>query len=87
MSQLVQFGNELRRPMADYLRDGVYELRIRQLGVNYRILYGFVGRNVVLVSHGLTKEKVVPPMEFELAIRRLEKFRENPVKHTSHEEL
>jgi hypothetical protein len=27
---LAQFGHELRRPAADYLRDGIYELRAKQ---------------------------------------------------------
>jgi phage-related protein len=50
-------GHDLRRPEADYLRDGIYELRIRLGRVNYRLLYFFFARNVVLVAHGLTKEK------------------------------
>ncbi|MEX2316494.1 MAG: type II toxin-antitoxin system RelE/ParE family toxin [Pirellulales bacterium] len=86
LDRLARFGNELRRPISDYLRDGVYELRIRHLGINYRVLYGFVGKNVVLVSHGFTKEKAVPPTEIELALRRLAKFRKNPAAHTSSEE-
>lgn len=40
---LASLGHELRRPMADYLRDGVYELRVRHGHVNYRILYFFHG--------------------------------------------
>ena len=35
---LEQFGHELRRPHADYLRDGIYELRVKREGVNYRML-------------------------------------------------
>lgn len=35
---LAELGHELRRPMADYLRDGIYELRIRDGRVNYRLL-------------------------------------------------
>ena len=37
-------GNQLRRPLADYLRDGVRELRIKSGRVNYRILYSFALR-------------------------------------------
>jgi phage-related protein len=73
--------------MADYLRDGVYELRIRHSGVNFRILYGFVGQNVVLVSHGITKERAVPSIEIESALRRLAKYRNHPSRHTSTEEI
>jgi hypothetical protein len=47
---LEQQGHELRRPIADFLRDGIYELRPSVQGVNYRILYFFSGRNVVVVS-------------------------------------
>src|SRR5688572_22916467 len=60
LQRLAEFGRELRRPTADYLRDGVYELRIKHLGVNYRILYGFVGQDIVLVSHGISKKQKVP---------------------------
>src|SRR3990172_11187812 len=75
LQRLADFGRELRRPTADVLRDGVYELRINHLGVNYRILYGFVGRDVVLVSHGITKERKVPAKEIDLAAERLAKYR------------
>lgn len=34
LRRLGEFGRELRRPSADLLRDGVYELRIQYLGVN-----------------------------------------------------
>ena len=87
LQRLAESGSELRRPTADYLRDGVYELRINHLGVNYRVLYGFVGKNIVLVSHGITKEKQVPAKEIELAVKRLEKYRQNPTKHSSTEEV
>lgn len=40
ISMLEQFGRELRRPRADMLRDGIYELRTEVAGVNYRLLYG-----------------------------------------------
>jgi phage-related protein len=83
LQRLSDFGRELRRPTADYLRDGVYELRIKHLGVNYRILYGFVGQDIVLVSHGITKEKKVPAKEIELAAKRIAKYHSNPERHGS----
>ena len=43
LRRLAEVGHELRRPEADYLRDGLYELRARQGHVNYRILYFFHG--------------------------------------------
>ncbi|MGO9257708.1 MAG: type II toxin-antitoxin system RelE/ParE family toxin [Bryobacteraceae bacterium] len=37
-------GRELRRPEADFLRDGIYELRVSLRGVHFRILYFSTGR-------------------------------------------
>lgn len=85
LQRLADFGHELRRPTADLLRDGVYELRLAYLGVNYRILYGFVGKDLVLVSHGITKEKKVPAKEIDLACIRLKKFGTNPKKYAVEE--
>jgi phage-related protein len=36
-----EVGHELRRPEADFLRDGIYEIRVSLQGVHYRILYFF----------------------------------------------
>jgi hypothetical protein len=44
IERLGDLGHELRRPEADLLRDGIYELRIGMQGVNYRLLYFFHGR-------------------------------------------
>ncbi len=71
---LERFGHELRRPYADYLRDGIYELRARHGNVHYRMLYFFCGRGVV-VTHGFVKRgRRVPPEQIELAIRRKEEY-------------
>lgn len=79
---LAQLGHDLRRPMADYLRDGIHELRIRQGHVNYRILYFFHGQAVAILAHGLTKEDEVPNADIERAIQRKEAFAKDPAKHT-----
>lgn len=55
IDRLSELGHELRRPEADFLRDGIYELRVRHVTVNYRILYFFAGKQVVVLSHGFTK--------------------------------
>src|ERR1700688_806886 len=60
-------GHELRRPIADFLRDGIYELRPTYQGVHYRILYFFSGKNIVVISHGLSKESEVPAVEIDRA--------------------
>lgn len=69
IEELAEWGHEMRRPHADFLRDGIYELRWRHQSVNYRILYFFQGRSAVVLSHGFTKEDVVPPKEIEQALK------------------
>lgn len=80
---LRQFGHELRRPHADSLRDGVYELRTKVGRVNYRILYGFVGKDVVLVSHGITKQREVPDKDMDTAAARLALYAKDPDRHAA----
>src|SRR5438552_3015951 len=57
LMRLAALGHELRRPEADLLRDGIYELRIGLSHINYRLLYFFSGKDAVIVSHGFTKEE------------------------------
>jgi phage-related protein len=86
IQQLASTGHELRRPAADYLRDGVYELRAKHIQVQYRILYFFHGQNVAILAHALIKEgNQVPVTEIERAIRRKEQFEANPEAHTYEE--
>jgi phage-related protein len=75
-------GHELRRPAADFLRDGIYELRPTFQGLNYRILYFFSGRNVVVVSHGIVKEAAVPEVEINRAVEHKKDFEADPEAHT-----
>ena len=78
-------GHELRRPEADFLRDGIYELRVGMGGVHHRILYFFHGAMAAVVSQGLVKERVVPPKEIDRAAERKKRFEANPAKHTYEE--
>jgi len=84
VEQLAACGHELRRPAADFLRDGIYELRVRHMHVNYRILYFFHAGRAVL-SHGLTKTDVVPDADIERALSRREAFMRDPERHTHSE--
>lgn len=80
---LSEQGHELRRPAADYLRDGIYELRAKAGRVQYRMLYFFHGRQAVVISHGITKQEAsVPPTEIERARRRKQFFDADPPRHT-----
>src|SRR5690348_18212243 len=82
IDRLAQMGHELRRPEADYLRDGIYELRASYQGVHFRMLYFFHQQEAIVVSHGLAKEQRVQFREVELARRRKAKFEANPSRHT-----
>jgi len=82
LGRLEQMGHELRRPEADYLRDDIHGLRIRHQNVNYRILYFFHGRKAAVVSHGIVKEKKVPPKEIEVAVQRKRRFEADPKTHS-----
>jgi phage-related protein len=85
LERLREMGHELRRPEADFLRDGIYELRISLHGVHHRILYFFHGTTIAVVSHGLVKERLVPPKEIDRAVNRRERFEANPSSHTYRE--
>lgn len=84
VERLGEMGHELRRPEADYLRDDIYELRVRFQSVNYRMLYFFHSRGAV-ISHGLTKEDKVPEREIDRAVRNKARFEAEPDKHTYEE--
>src|SRR5262245_39397690 len=79
--RLVEMGHELRRPEADFLRDGIYELRTKKGRVNYRILYFFHGPQVAILGQALTKEGAIPNAEIERAMKRKEAFTRNPARH------
>ncbi len=83
IDRLATYGHELRRPIADYLRDGIYELRAKHLNVQYRIFYYFEGKNVVVLNHAIVKKTLaVSKKDIDLAIKRKEKFELNPEQHT-----
>jgi hypothetical protein len=75
-------GHELRRPIADSVREGIYELRPSYQSVHYRILYFFSGKDVVVLSQGITKEGEVPEVEINRAVERKKRFEADPKAHT-----
>ena len=83
IDRLATYGHELRRPIADYLRDGIYELRAKHRNVQYRIFYYFEGQNVVVLNHAIVKKtSAVPNKDIDLAIKRKEKFERDRKQHT-----
>lgn len=83
MEQLAAMGHELRRPAADYLRDGIYELRAKSGRVQYRILYFFHGRDVVVLAHAIVKAgAAVPAADVDKAGHRKRMYERDPDEHT-----
>lgn len=82
LERLAALGHELRRPEADYLRDNIYELRVRLRNANYRMLYFFHERAMAVLSHGVVKEHRVPPNEIDRAAERKRQFDSDPTRHT-----
>jgi phage-related protein len=70
ITRLEASGHELRRPEADYLRDGIWELRIRSGRVHFRLLYFHHRERVCVVAHGLTKQDRVPDRDIDIALAR-----------------
>lgn len=85
MALLGEQGNELPRPAADYLDEGIYELRARVGKVQYRVLYFFHGARRAVLAHAITKTDKIPPPEMERAKRRRKAFERDPQEHTYEE--
>ena len=79
---LKEFGHTLRRPYAENLGHGLYELRMRLGRVQYRILYFFHGQTAVVLAHALTKEAQIPQADLTRALHRKALFETNPEKYT-----
>ena len=75
-------GHELRRPAADYVRDGIHELRARRGRTHYRLLYFFHGKHLAVIDHALIKESAIPPADMKRAIERRRAFEADPEAHT-----
>lgn len=71
ISYLEEKGETLRRPIAEYLGNKIYELRPKQI----QILYGFAGQELAVILHAFRKKtNPVPPEEKRLAETRLGDF-------------
>jgi phage-related protein len=56
-SLLEKYGHKLRRPHVEYLRDKIYELRVRTMNGNIRLLYFFVEKNKIIITNGFKKKR------------------------------
>ncbi len=68
-------GPDLQRPYADFLRDGIRELRVGFGGNAYRALYFFCIGDLIVVTHAFMKKTdAVPFGEIERALRHKADF-------------
>lgn len=69
ISLLEEMGPQVPRPYADLLRDGIHELRIKLTGSQFRVLYFFCFRDMVVLTHAFTKTTAqVPPDQIKKAM-------------------
>ncbi len=74
MEQLERHGPDLPRPYADVVQGKIRELRIRFGSNQYRFLYFFFGKKIV-VTHGFMKKTdTAPVQEIESAERAMADF-------------
>lgn len=67
---LEEHGPNLQRPYADFLRDGIRELRVSLGGNAYRALYFFIIGDLIVITHAFMKKTdAVPAGEIERALR------------------
>ena len=64
---LKQFGHNVRRPIADYLGEGIYELRPQA----HRVFYFYFMKDSVVLLHMIRKRTdKIPPNDLSLCIKR-----------------
>lgn len=72
--ELKNQGHNLRRPLADYLGDDIYELRPK----DNRIFYFFFLRHSAVLVHALRKKiNQIPLEDFHLCLKRKRQIEEN----------
>ena len=72
---LEEKGPNLPRPYADFLEDGIHELRIKLKGTQVRILYFFCYKNIIVLTNAFDKHSdKVPKEQIYLAKERRTDF-------------
>ena len=84
VSFLEEKGPNLPRPYADFLEDGIHELRVKLSGNQIRVLYFFCYKNFIVLTHAFVKNTdEVPKSE----IKKAKKFREDFLQRFSKNQL
>jgi len=70
---LQKLGYHARRPLVDYVEDGIYELRVKVSKKHLRILF-FFSEQKIIITHGFVKKtKAIPKIE----IKKAHQFRDD----------
>ena len=86
INELKKQGHNLRRPLADYVKDGIYELRPK---ANRLFYFFFLKENVVFVHAIKKKTNGIPEKDIALSLKRkkyIEEYRTNIVKEENYED-
>ena len=68
LNQLAEHGFNLKRPQVGTLGDGLYELRTKTRNGQFRFIYFFFDKEIIVVTHGFPKKtKAINPSEIKLA--------------------
>lgn len=61
-------GTDVRQPYSRYLKEGIFEIRVKQGNDVVRVLYFFVRGGKIILTNGFVKKTVkTPRIEFEKA--------------------
>ena len=76
IERLQEYGPDLPRPYADIVRYKIRELRIVFSSIQYRFLYFFYGKKIIITHGFIKKSDKVPENELERAERLMMDFQE-----------
>lgn len=75
ISLLSENGSYLRMPYSEYLRDGIFQIRIQQEGNISRVLYFFAVGKKIIFTNGFTKKTpATPQSEIDTAKRYRDQY-------------
>lgn len=67
---LGEHWDEIGRPLADYIGDKLYELRIQFSQNKVRIIYAFMFKNYIVLLHGIMKTTAKIPKNDKLKAKK-----------------
>ncbi len=74
IKKLEEYGPDLPRPYADIVRDKIRELRVIFASTQYRLLYFFYGKYIVITHGFIKKTDEVPDNELKKAQNMMRNF-------------